>query len=336
MATIADVARHAGVSMKTVSRVINNEDHVRPGLRDRVMAAIEALDYRPNLAARQLVTSRSLLISVFIHDASVSYFSEIVVSAAAECRRHGYHLVSETFDKNESGTDAVARVTAHLRPDGIILAPPLCNDPAIVDAVERSGTPLVRLAGTGDFYGTAIPVHERAVSRDIVRHLIALGHRRIALIAPPPEHGAAQERIMGFMDAMDEARLAVDPDLIVAGEFSFASGALIAETMLAASPRPTAIFASNDGMALGVMAVARRMGLAIPADLAVAGFDDSPASRMVFPPLTTVRQPIAAMSRAAVEVILGKEARDDAFEHQLMIRGSTTGDDALILDRLDA
>lgn len=337
MATIMDVAELAGVSIKTVSRVINNEDHVRPALREQVLAAIGKLDYRPNLAARQLAANRSFLISLVMYGGANSYFSYIALAAATECRLHGHHLVSETFEEGETGEQVIRRVTSHLRPDGIILAPPLCDDPAIVAAVERTGTPLVRLAGTGELYGTVVHVHEDAVSTALVTHLIGLGHRRIGLIAPPTEgHGAAQGRVAGYRAALAAAEIAVDERLIQVGDFGFASGARAAEALLSLRHRPTAIFAANDGMALGAMALAAQRGFSVPADLAVAGFDDSPGSRMVYPPLTTVRQPFEAMARAAVAILLGREIADEPLAHELLIRGSTSGARELILTELDA
>ena len=336
LVTITDVAALAGVSMKTVSRVLNNEPHVRQALKDKVIAAVAQLDYRPNLAARQLAASHSFLISLIMHEGNASYSSQVVVAAATECRRHGYHLVPETYDKSEPAEDVVARVLKQLRPDGVILSPPLCNDATIVAALERSRTPLARMAGTGDLYGTAITVHEHDAARDMVEHLLALDHRRIALIAPPWEHGAAQERVKGYRSALDAAGIAFDPALVVQGDFGFASGAAAMDILMSLTDRPTAVFAANDGMALGAMAIVRRMGLTVPGDIAIAGFDDSPASRMVFPPLSTVRQPIAAMARAAVATILGRQEPAVPFTHELILRGSTTGSDELDLSRLDA
>lgn len=322
--------------MKTVSRVVNNEPHVRPALRERVLRAIGELDYKPNLAARQLAASRSFLISLIMHGTTISYYSEILVAAATECRRLGYHLVPETFDESESGLQVVERVLSQLRPDGMILAPPMCDDPAIVAAVERAGAPLARLAGTGDLYGAIVPVHEREPARLVVEHLIGLGHRRIGLIAPPLFHHAAQARVEGYREALTAAKLPIRPTLIERGDFSFASGVHATERLLGARQRPTAIFAANDGMALGAMAVARRMGFAIPGDLAIAGFDDSSGGRMTFPPLTTVRQPYATLARSAVAAILGGTANLAPLAYDLLCRGSTTGEETMVLDVLDA
>lgn len=336
MPTITDVAERAGVSMKTVSRVLNNEAHVRPTLRERVLQAVSELDYKPNLAARQLAANRSFVISFIMHDITTSYTSQIVVSAATECRRHGYHLVSEPFEEGDTAMEVMERVTGRLRPDGIILAPPLCNDEPLVAAIARIGTPLARLAGTGGLYGTAITVHEREVACEMVRHLIDLGHRRIAMIAPPWEHGAARERLDGYRDALAGAGVALDPALVVPGDFTFRGGVEAAERLFALRPRPTAVFAANDGMALGTVAVAHQLGLAIPEDVAVAGFDDSPGSRMVFPALSTVKQPIGQMARAAVAAILGQPAPPEPLRHELVLRASTIGGEGIVRTEVDA
>lgn len=325
MATITDVADRAGVSMKTVSRVLNDEAHVRPQVRQKVLLAIAELDYKPNLAARQLAANRSFLISLIMQGSNASYGAQVIVAAATECRRHGYHLVSELFGAEERGADVVARVIARLRPDGIILPPPLCNDPEVVDAVARVGTPLARLAGVGELYGTAVRVDDAPVARDLVRHLVNAGHRRIGMITPRWTNGAAWGRVEGYRAGLAEAGIAFDPALEVGGDFTFAAGAAAAGQMLALVDPPTALFASNDGMALGAIAAARHSGLDVPGDLAIAGFDDSPAGRMTFPALTTVRQPFDAMAQMAVAGILGRKLPTGPLQNELILRASTTG-----------
>ncbi len=319
-----DVAARAGVSMKTVSRVLNNEAHVRPVLRERVVAAMAALDYRPNLAARQLAANRSFLISLVMQSRSLSYLSEVIVAAAAECRQHGYHLISETFEEAEGAETVVGRVLGRLRPDGIILTPPPANDPNMLAAIERTGTPLVRLAGIGEGYGTVVAARERGIAAEVVRHLLGAGRRRIGLIAPPEQHLAAQERVLGYRDALAEAGIPADPALIVAGRFDFGSGVAAAEQLLSLREAPDAIFATNDSMALGVLAAASRRGVAVPSRLAVAGFDDSPSGRMVYPALTTVRQPIAAMACNAVCLLVGKADCVVPTAYELIVRGSSS------------
>jgi len=158
LVTIYDVAAKAGVGMKTVSRVLNNEAHVRPAMKDRVMKAIDELGYRPNLAARQLAASRSFLITFILSDVFSSYQTSMLVAASTECRLRNYHLVVEVRDQDETAERLVERVTANLRPDGIMLVPPLSNDAAIVRAIESKGTRLVRVASTLSGYGDIVPV----------------------------------------------------------------------------------------------------------------------------------------------------------------------------------
>jgi LacI family transcriptional regulator len=322
-----DVASRAGVSFKTVSRVLNREPHVRPELKRRVEEAVEALGYRPNPAARQLAGRRSYLIAYLFPKANaISYTAAMLVTASAECRDQGYHLVAEPIDVDEDDTAAaVERAIIRLQPDGIVLTPPLSDDVKALAAIERTQIPVARIAGTLDAWGMIVSVDERPVCRKLVRHLLGLGHRRIGLVAPRAEHYVAQGRLQGYLDALKEVGIEPDPALIVPGSFLFHSGVVAADTLLNLALPPTAIFASNDGMALGVMSSAQRRGLRIPQDLAVAGFDDTSAGRMHWPPLTTVRQPFEAMARHAVSLLIGKTVKQPEMVHDLLIRGSTTG-----------
>jgi LacI family transcriptional regulator len=331
-----DVAARAGVSFKTVSRVLNREAHVRPALRKRVEDAVEELGYRPNPAARQLAGSRSYLIAYLFHKAAVSYFSSMLIEASAQCRDKGYHLVAEPIDLEDEVGPAIERAIRRLRPDGIILTPTLCDNPEALAAIEDMGVPVARIAGTLQGHGTTVDIDDRPVCRALVDHLIELGHRRIAIVSPNPEHQVAQGRLAGYRDALEAAEIAIDPDLIIEGDFGFRTGALAADRLLTMVNPPTAIFASNDGMALGVMSAAQRRGLRIPQDVAIAGFDDTAAGRMHWPPLTSVHQPLDAMARAAVAILTGGEIDQDSLKHRLIVRGSTTGSIEFAADALDA
>lgn len=322
--TIMDVAAEAGVSMKTASRVLNNEAHVRPHLRNRVLAAVTKLQYRPNLAARQLAASRSRLILLICNSFGASYVTRVLVAAAGQCRQQDYHLVSEPADPQSEPAGAIGRTIERLRPEGVILTPPLADSALVISAIEATGTPLVRISGTLPGYGTCITVDERQAARRLVRHLIAeRGHRRIGFIGPRPLHHAAMGRAQGYRDALEEAAIAFEPGLIKQGNFFFRSGFAAAEGLLALDRPPTAIFAANDGMALGAMTAAFAKGLRVPQDLAVAGFDDSPAGRMVWPPLTSVRLPVEALAQRAVRILIDGEASMPEPECELLFRGST-------------
>jgi LacI family transcriptional regulator len=316
MPTITDVARQAGVSMKTVSRVLNDEPHVRPALRARVEAAVAQLGYRPNLAARQLASQRSFIIP------SPAYITDVLMGAAVACRDRGYHLAAEPIDLNETALPVIERMILTLRPDGIILIPPLSDMTNVVDLIERHEIRLVRIAGRPKMYGASIVVDDRLIARTMVEHLVEQGHRRIGFIMPHPDHAIAQSRFRGYLDGLEQANIIFEPSLVQPGLFDVESGATAATTLLDLPNPPTAIFAANDDMALGALRVAHLRGLRIPKDVAIAGFDDSPASSLAYPGLTTVRQPTRTMGEFAAASLLG-DTVDPNLQHELIVRGST-------------
>jgi LacI family transcriptional regulator len=321
--TILDVARQAGVSMKTVSRVLNNEPHVRQAVRDKVQAAVRLLDYQPNLAARQLAGQRSFIVAYPFNNPSAAYITNVLMGAARACRDRGYHLVSEPIDLDDQINATIERLILTLRPDGMILTPPLCDMATVVEHVERLAVPLVRIAGGLDLYGNSIILDDRAISQAMVAHLVEQGHRRIAFICPHPDHALAQSRHQGYLDGLVQADIAVDQQLIRPGRFDVDSGFEAARALLDLPAPPTAIFAANDDMALGAFQIARARGLDIPSDVAIAGFDDSPAGRLSYPGLTTVRQPTQLLGASAVAMLLGDPLNPEAICHELIIRGST-------------
>ncbi len=328
--TINEVAALAGVSTKTVSRVLNREPHVRPELRDRVMHAVRSLNYQPNMAARALAGSRAYLLGFCYDNPSPGYVSNLQVGAIAACREAGYHLLVEQIDGNSQGAAAqIEALLTAVKMDGLILSPPVCDNGPLLSLLERRGTPFVRIAPAGQFNrGPYVSMDDRKAAYDMTRHLQALGHRRIAFVRGHADHSATPLRLEGFTDAMRDAGLTVSPDWMVSGAFSFRSGVGAAERLLNLPDRPTAIFASNDDMALGVMAVASRMGLGLPEDLSVAGFDDSPIAQVVWPQLTTIRQPVEAMARAATTLLVeglakSGEPRAQLLDFELVVRGST-------------
>lgn len=332
MTTIKDVARVAGVSFKTVSRVINGETNVRPAMRERIETAIRELNYRPTLAARQLASHKSFIVTLVIPRFVASYIARMMIAMAAQCRAVGYHLVTELYEieRDAAGNEVFPQFS--VQSDAIILMPPFSDHLPLLEHVASLGTPMVRVAGILEGYGTRIEVDDTEISAELVRHLIGLGHRRIGMIAPPLPVKASETRIAGFMAALEEAGLDFDPKLLVRGDFSFGSGVRAAKHLLALPERPTAIFAASDEMALGVLAVARQLGYAVPGDLAIAGFDDSPESRLVSPPLTTIFQPIADIAGAAVYAATGRGKAPGKLSYRVVLRGSTTGSDELCLE----
>ena len=331
--TIKHVAERAGVSAKTVSRVINGEAHVRPDKREAVMRVVRELDYRPNAFARSLSSSRSYLLGLLIDDPASGYAADVQLGALMRCRDKSYHMLIEPIERRDRDwAAALAGTLAMLRLDGAMLTPPLCDDGAVLKVIEDAGLPYVRIAPGGDEDRSGfVRMDDAAAAAEMTRHLIALGHRRIGFIAGDPAHNASAKRYAGFRDAMAEAGLAVDPALVMEGDFSVRSGLALGEALLGRADRPSAVFASNDDMALGVLMIAAKLRLEVPADVAIAGFDDAPTSRAAWPPITTIVQPKAAMAAAAVDILTDpryrRQPQDPAFrrllEYRLEIRGST-------------
>ncbi|MEW6389757.1 MAG: LacI family DNA-binding transcriptional regulator [Pseudomonadota bacterium] len=324
--TIYDVAARAGVSIKTVSRVMNKEPNVRPAMRDRVLQAAGELGYSPNLSARSLAGSRSFVIAVFVDAAltidhwrserGADYLSRIQLGATLECREAGYHLLIELIDhEGPQVRQEVAALLAALKPDGVILTPPSSDNPVVLELLDKAGTPYVRLGPErAEGLGPRVHMDDVAAAREMTEHLIGLGHKRIGFIVGEPRYGASQARREGYLAAMKAHGLPVSEGLVRQGDFTFQSGMVEAKALLALPDRPTAIFASNDDMALGCVAAIAEAGLMTPGDVSVAGFDDSPSSRFSRPQLTTVRQPVAEMSSVAAKLLIARAKTNETAE----------------------
>jgi LacI family transcriptional regulator len=301
--TIHDVAVHAGVSRMTVSRVINGENSVRPETRRIVDAAIRALNYAPNPAARTLAGAAVLRIGLLSRIPSAAYLGEFLIGALERCSQINSQLIVR---KHEPGADPAeaARMLIDARLDGVILPPPLADAPRLIERLIEAGIALVATGSVRTAPAMAsIGIDDRGAAREMTRHLIKLGHRRIAFVSGLPNHAATGLRLAGYRDALEEAGLAVNEALIAHGTYSYQSGLAAAEHLLLLDPRPTAIFASNDDMAAATVATAHRHRLDVPADLSVCGFDDTPVATTIWPELTTIRQPVAAMADGAVTIL---------------------------------
>ena len=309
-ATLDDVAALAEVSAKTVSRVVNDESGVSADTRERVSRAIALLDYKPNLSARVLAGDRSYLIGLFC-DRPGGYLTDFQAGAAERCRESGYHLMVEPWDRDSSQLNRQMTGLLHqLRLDGVILLPPLSDDRLICNTLRDAGIPMVRIApreAASD--SPSIGIDDYAAARRVTAHLLELGHRRVGFVLGRPGHGATEKRHRGFLDEMQARGVPVDAALVGTGNFLFSDGVACAERMLADPDPPTAVFASNDDTAAAVMSVAHRLGLDLPADLSVVGFDDAPIASMIWPLLTTVRQPVSAMARLAAQMIIEHSPR---------------------------
>ena len=332
--TIQEVADLAKVSPKTVSRVINNEPRVRSDTRARILEAIEQLNYRPNLNARGLASNRSFLIGLFCEKPGDYLLSEFQAGAIARCRESSLHLIVESWDVESPEIHRqIDTLLGQLRLEGVILLPPLSDHPVVLSELQEASIPIVRIAPKHHLSAApSIGIDDYAAARQITAHLASLGHRRIGFILGRAEHGATQQRYRGFVDEMRARQIPVDSDLVQTGNFDFGDGLICTERMLRAAMPPTAIFASNDDMAAAAVSMARKFGLDLPGQLSVAGFDDAPVARMIWPELTTVRQPVAAMARIATDLIIQLEPRRNGWpdsiprhllDHELIIRNST-------------
>ena len=301
--TIHDVAKHAGVSPMTVSRVINSEANVRTETRARVAASVKALRYSPNLAARSLASADAMHLGILYSNPSAAYLSEFLLGSLEQSSLSGSQLVIEQCERIETEREAIQRLVKG-GIDGVILPAPLCDSEEALKAVEDAGIPAVLVAsGRPAPMLAAVSINDFEASRAMTRHLLSLGHRRIGFINGHPNQTASGQRFRGFIEGMTEAGLSVGTDQVAQGYFTYRSGMEAAERLLS-TYNPTAIFASNDDMAAATVAVAHRRGLDVPGDVAVAGFDDTPLATTVWPELTTVRQPIADMAREAVRMLI--------------------------------
>ena len=325
--TITDVAREAGVSMKTVSRVLNNEPNVAQATRDRVREVAEALQYSPNLAARGLASSRSYLLALIYDNPSPSYITNLKGGAIEACRKRGYHLVIEPITSEQLASKDAESMLSRMNVDGVILTPPLSDDLALRDTLKRLNIRYVLVAPEKPGRAPTVLIDDVLAAEQMTAFLLGQGHARIGFITGHPDHSSTRHRLDGYKRALRARGIDYDAELVASGDFSFRSGVEAAERLLAdPKNRPSAIFASNDDMAAAVVSVAGRMGISVPGDLSVCGFDDTPLAQILWPKLTTVAQPIGEMGRKAAEILTDREATGPAVHtlgFELVIREST-------------
>ncbi|WP_199555138.1 LacI family DNA-binding transcriptional regulator [Sandaracinobacteroides hominis] len=314
-ATVQDVARAAGVSAMTVSRVVNGGSNVREATREAVNMAIAKLNYRPNTAARSLAAGEATQIGLLYSNPSAAYLSQFLIGALAAARRAGCHLVLEPCEGESAEEQAEAtRQFAGVEVQGVILPPPLSESAAVQAELAATNIPWVAIAMGRQSPGTLnVRIDDFAAAKAMTEYLLGLGHRNVAFIRGHPNQMASEERYRGFAAAMDAAGIDVSTQQVEQGYFTFRSGTVAAERILSLAERPTAIFASNDDMAAAAIGVAHRHGLHVPGDLSIVGFDDTALATNVWPELTTIRQPISQMAESAVELLLARlRARDGA------------------------
>jgi LacI family transcriptional regulator len=328
--TIIDVAAEAGVSPMTVSRVINDRAGVIPTTRAAVQRAIETLGYTPNLAARSLVTSAELKIGVIYANPSAAFMSDFLTGVFEEASTRGARLILLKGEDGRPPGQAALEDLVASGISGMICAPPLSESPAVLKVLRNAGVPVAAVGGHGVENAICVRIDDRRAAYEMTRELIALGHRRIGFVIGNPDQVASLQRLDGFRAAVGETDGVTTT--VAQGDFSFASGLAAGDALLQADPPPTAIFASNDDMAAAVVSVAHRRHLDVPRELTVVGFDDTTAAVMLWPPLTTIHQPVRRLAAEALALLVaeigapqgGTSAQaDHVLEHAIVARQST-------------
>ncbi|WP_353228499.1 LacI family DNA-binding transcriptional regulator [Novosphingobium sp.] len=340
--TIKHVAADAGVSLQTVSRVINNVANVSADMMSRVQASIDRLGYVPSIAAQRMSGSRSYII-LAINDRErtiadwqmrlgTDWVDQMLLGGMTACAEYGYRMLIELVDTHNDHVERElgAALTA-LQPDGVIITPPHSDNPQILALLQAHDIPFARIGSNGadGLGGIALTMDDEGSARRAVRHLVALGHRAIGFIAGPADYQLSGWRVDGWRAEMAAAGLMAEDHLLATGDFTFEGGAAAARALLGCAVRPTAIIASNDQMAFATLEVARELGLDVPGDLSLVCFDNTPMVRFTRPPLCAIDQPVAETTARAVQMLLGGKPGEEPatmlvnVPGNLVVRGST-------------
>ena len=324
-ANIRDVAARARVAVKTVSRVLNGHPYVSADTKARVDAAMRELDFTPSIAARILSGAKSNQVALIYDNHSPYYMFQIQTGCWEYCKQKGIRLLAQPVDVADPLVgEQVRGLVSETHVDGIILSSPVTDCDPVLRALEAMEIPFVRISpGTNHALTSSVYMDDAQAADDMTTHIINLGHRRIGFIKGHSNHMGSLDRLKGYCRALDRVGIALDPALVCDGEFDFESGVRAAKYLLDLPGRPTAIFASNDDMAAGVLAVAHDRSIDLPGELSVAGFDDTTLARTVWPPLTTIHQPMAELARTAAEILItGGDINHRRLPHTLIERAS--------------
>lgn len=325
---INEIARLAGVSKKSVSRVLNRQKGVSEATREHVKRIMDEVGYQPSRQARALASDQSFLLGLAYNNPNPSYVLDLLNGSQLAANRLGYEVVMHRMSSGDRSVEEIISFMRRSGCDGLILTPPLSESASIVAKLCDEQWPVVRIAGdNADFPMPQIRYNDRTAALKITTQLVANGHSAIAFIGGPKSAGPTLRRLAGARDAMALHDSTLDDVLTVYGDFTFESGKQCAELLLSKETRPTAIICANDEMAAGVFQVAAAHGLAIPRDLSVTGFDNSPVASHLWPPLTSVRQPVQEMTALAVDLLVNANDRAEMieqFEAQVVLRESTS------------
>lgn len=336
--TIKDVAERAEVSLKTVSRVINNEPSVTQATRARVTQAIAELDYKPDPSARNLRNGLSYVIGLVYDNPNPYHIIAMQKGVLAACRETGFGLQIQPVDSTSPLlAEELVEFVQRSRLAGLVLTAPMSERADLVAALAERGIALVRIIAATEDPDDGLPciyVDDRNAAYEITEHLIQLGHRRIGFLWGGAQHLSSSERYAGYEKALKDYGISVDEQLVVPGDYTFDDGFRGARCLLALHEPPTAIFGSNDEIAAGVLAAAKSAGINVPYELSIAGFEDSPFSRQSWPSLTTAKQATDSIAKQATRLLIAglrqyayadnpAPPRNQGFLPQLVVRGST-------------
>ncbi|KID56694.1 transcriptional regulator [Pseudoalteromonas luteoviolacea CPMOR-1] len=329
--TINSVAEYAGVSKKTVSRVLNNEPNVSPATREKVLQVFKELDYKPNPIARGLARNKSFIIGCLYDNPSKSYITRVQSGALEACHKFNYNLLIHPCElRGEELIHNVDQLLTTSRLDGLVLTPPFSDSQELIDFLKTQNVPFARVASAlEDESSISVSSNDEQGAYELTEHLISLGHKDIAFIKGHRDHSATEKRFSGYQNALLNHGIEFKESLVAQGNFSYHSGADSAKEILDIEPMPTAVFASNDYMAAAVLKLATQRKLRVPEDISIAGFDNAPIARHIWPGLTTIAQPVEEMTRQAVEQLIlqisdpSTEVYQKVLEAKLITREST-------------
>jgi LacI family transcriptional regulator len=305
--TLEEIAKRAGVSRSTVSRVVNNHPNVRAPVRERVWHIIRETGYQPHAAARSLVTRRTRIVGVIIPEVVTTLFTDpffprLLSGITHTCNSQGYHLMVSLFNGPAGPEEMYRRVVGGGHLDGVVVASTRFDDP-VIGHLREDDVPFIMVGRYPDERVRYVDIDNIGAGRIAVDHLARLGHRRIGIITGPLNMCSGADRLEGYRQALEAHRLPVDDSLIVEGDFSEESGMAAARRLISAGV--TAVFAASDIMAVGALKLFRDADLQVPKDVALVGFDDVPIAAALQPALTTVRQPVEQLGAMAADLLLG-------------------------------
>jgi LacI family transcriptional regulator len=304
--TINDIAELAGVSKRTVSRVLNGSPSVGAKTREKIQQVIDDHNYQPDKQARGLASKRSFLLGLIYDNPDALYIDQVQRGALQICTKLGYELIVHPCDwKSENFVEGCLDFVARSRVDGVLILPPVSESKLLANALKQQDYKYVRIASADlDDHSNIVISNDRKAMKEIADHLVGFGHRDIAIISGPKMFCSSAERLEGLLDSLKNHNIKIPKRRILEGKNSYESGIQCAQKLLAMNPRPTAIYANNDEMATGVMRVAHDLGIRIPEDLSIVGFDDNIIASRVLPSLTTIRRPVEEIASIATDKLI--------------------------------